>query len=152
MRKHTLKISNCSLGFTIHYRYMFFYQICLCYFYAIHALNLIFLWCCFDTFLMKYIEKLAFFSLFSRWSYFEKLQIIFKQLRHIYQLFLCVKKFSDVQIVYVKKILCVLAKFFAILFYVSNYFTENCHISVFDVMSTMSFFLTCSTYLVIAIT
>lgn len=48
-------------------------------------------WCCFDTFLINILEM----SILSKWSYFEKSQLTYKQL------FLCVKKWFQKLKIYI---------------------------------------------------
>lgn len=82
-------------------------------------------WCCFDTFLINILEM----SILSKWSYFEKSQLTYKQL------FLCVKKWFQKLKIYI--VFSLNIWFFIS---ISDYFIENCGISVFNVKSTTPFF------------
>lgn len=94
-------------------------------------------WWCYDTFLINILEM----SILSKWSYFEKSQLTYKQL------FLCVKKLFQKLKIYI-----VFSLDIWFFISISDCFIENCGISVFNVKSTTPFFITCSTYLVIIIT
>lgn len=108
------------------------------------ALNLVLLMVLFWRFSNDYIGKWAIFRLswgkwaFFRLSYFLNLQVTFKQFRQIYQLFLCVKK-KWFKINLCKKMICVLARFFAILSLFLIILPKITVFSVFDVVSATSF-------------
>lgn len=114
----------------------FFYQICLSYtcIYAIPSWTWCCWLCCFDAFLNIY-RKMSIFELF--WKFSNNFN--FKQFRKIDQLFVRKEK-SDLKKKMMKKNICVLVRFFCHFICISGYFSKNCRIFVFDVMSTTSVF------------